>query len=76
MRSIAEIYEKRDQGLYPCRYSQCQGYGNTASKEFGIVCECHKVTDGALVPSLEPWLSAILDLEKNQLETTAMVTAF
>jgi hypothetical protein len=75
MRSIREIYEKREEGLYPCRYPRCHGYGNTASKHFGIVCGEHKVADCTLVPSLDPWLRVILDLEKNQLETTAMAKA-
>jgi hypothetical protein len=41
MRSIREIYEKRDQGLYPCRYPRCLGYGNTASKKYGVLCKEH-----------------------------------
>jgi hypothetical protein len=75
MRSFREIFEKRDKGLFPCRYPGCRDYGNIASQQFGIVCEEHKAADGTLVPSLAPWLSVILDLEKNPLEATAMVKA-
>jgi hypothetical protein len=41
MRSIKEIYKKREEGLYPCRFPKCRGYGNTASKKWGVVCQGH-----------------------------------
>ncbi len=73
MRSVREIYEKREEGLYPCRYPRCQGYGNTASNHFGIVCGEHKVADPLVVPSGDSWLHVILGKEKNQLEATTAV---
>ena len=41
MRSSKEIFEKREQGLYPCRYPQCRDYGNTANHKYGVVCKGH-----------------------------------
>jgi hypothetical protein len=42
MRSIRELYEKLEQGLYRCRYPGCQHYGNIASKSVGgVVCKAH-----------------------------------
>jgi hypothetical protein len=41
MRSIRELYEKRDEGLYPCRYPGCRAYGNTADRKHGVVYDSH-----------------------------------
>jgi hypothetical protein len=41
MRSIKEIYEMKEQGLYPCRFPRCLGYGNTADRKWGVVCKDH-----------------------------------
>jgi hypothetical protein len=41
MRSIKEIYEMRDKGLYPCRYARCRHYGNIADRKHGVVCKGH-----------------------------------
>jgi hypothetical protein len=41
MRSIREIYEKAEQGLYPCQYPKCREYGNIASQKWGVVCQGH-----------------------------------
>jgi hypothetical protein len=41
MRSIKEIYAKREEGLYPCRYPGCRGYGRAADHKHGIVCDGH-----------------------------------
>jgi hypothetical protein len=41
MKPIREIYEKREEGLYPCRYPKCEDYGNTANKQYGVVCQGH-----------------------------------
>jgi hypothetical protein len=42
MRSFKEIYEKREQALYRCRYPGCKHYGNIASKSVGgVVCKAH-----------------------------------
>jgi hypothetical protein len=41
MRSVKEIYQKRDEGLYPCRYPGCRGYGNIADRKWGVVCQGH-----------------------------------
>jgi hypothetical protein len=41
MRTAKEIFEKREQGLFPCRYPKCRGYGNTADKQHGVVCKDH-----------------------------------
>ena len=39
MRSISEIYEKREQGLYPWQFPRCRDYGNTADRKHGVVCK-------------------------------------
>jgi hypothetical protein len=41
MRSIREIYEKREAGLYPCQYPGCREYGRLADYKHGVVCENH-----------------------------------
>ena len=41
MRSIKEIFEKREEGLYPCRYPGCRGYGNVVTRQHGVVCNTH-----------------------------------
>jgi hypothetical protein len=41
MRSIKEIFEKREEGLYPCRFPGCRDYGNTADRKYGVVCGSH-----------------------------------
>jgi hypothetical protein len=50
MRSSKEIFEMREEGLYPCRYPKCTDYGNTASKKYGgVVCTAHLEASRALV---------------------------
>ena len=41
MRTIKEIFEMQDRGLYPCRYPRCRDYGNTADRKYGVVCKDH-----------------------------------
>jgi hypothetical protein len=41
MRSIREIYEMREEWLYPCRYPGCRNYGNTADRKYGVICGSH-----------------------------------
>jgi hypothetical protein len=41
MRSSKEIFEKREEGLYPCRYPKCRDYGNLADRKHGVVCKGH-----------------------------------
>jgi hypothetical protein len=41
MRNAKGIFEKREEGLYPCRYPNCRDYGNTAHKQSGVVCKDH-----------------------------------
>jgi hypothetical protein len=41
MRPIKEIFEKREEGLYPCQYPKCRDYGNKASKRYGVLCPGH-----------------------------------
>jgi hypothetical protein len=41
MRSIREIYEMKERGLYRCRYPKCRDYGNTADRKHGMVCKGH-----------------------------------
>jgi hypothetical protein len=41
MRPIKEIYEKSEEGLYPCRYPGCRDYGNIADRKYGVVCSNH-----------------------------------
>jgi hypothetical protein len=41
MRPIREIYQKCEEGLYPCQHPQCREYGNLADRNFGIVCKGH-----------------------------------
>jgi hypothetical protein len=43
MRSIKEIYEKREEGLFPCQYPRCRGYGNTSDRKHGVICKEHAV---------------------------------
>jgi hypothetical protein len=56
MRSIKEIFEKREEGLYPCRYPGCRDYGNTADRHYGVVCSTHTeiITELAQGKVLEP----------------------
>jgi hypothetical protein len=42
MRSIREIFEQKDKGLFICQYPRCMGYGNTADRRYGVVCGDHK----------------------------------
>jgi hypothetical protein len=41
MRSIKEIYEMKERGLYPCQFPRCRDYGNTADRKHGVVCKGH-----------------------------------
>jgi hypothetical protein len=41
MRTFRELFEMQDQGLYPCRHPRCQRYGNTADRQYGVVCVKH-----------------------------------
>ena len=41
MRSIKEIYEMKERGLYPCRFPRCRDYGNIADRKWGVVCQGH-----------------------------------
>jgi hypothetical protein len=41
MRSIKEIYEMRERGLFPCGHPRCGGYGNRADHRYGVVCINH-----------------------------------
>jgi hypothetical protein len=43
MRSSKEIFEKREEGLYPCQYPKCRDYGNTSSQKHGVVCKGHTI---------------------------------
>jgi hypothetical protein len=46
MRSIKEIYQKREQGLYPCQFPLCRDYGNVADRKHGVVCKGHSCLQG------------------------------
>jgi hypothetical protein len=46
MRSVKEIYEKREEGLYPCRYPKGRDYGNIADKQYGVLCPEHSTPQG------------------------------
>jgi hypothetical protein len=41
MRSFKQIFENREEGLYPCRYPGCRDYGNVADRKYGVVCDSH-----------------------------------
>jgi hypothetical protein len=41
MRSIKEIFEKREEGLHPYQFRKCREYGNTADRQHGVVCVRH-----------------------------------
>jgi hypothetical protein len=41
MRSFKEIFEKREEGLYPCRFPRCRDYGDTADRKYGVVFADH-----------------------------------
>jgi hypothetical protein len=41
MRSAKEIFQKREEGLYPCQFPRCRDYGNTADRKYGVVCKGH-----------------------------------
>jgi hypothetical protein len=41
MRSVKEIFEKREEGLHPCGYPGCRDYGNVADRRYGVVCGSH-----------------------------------
>jgi hypothetical protein len=43
MRSVQEIYEMREAGLFPCQYPGCRDYGNRADWQHGIICESHTI---------------------------------
>ena len=42
MRNLAELFERRDEGLYPCKADGCKGYGDMVSHQVqGVVCSDH-----------------------------------
>jgi hypothetical protein len=41
IKSFRETFNQLDKGMRPCRYPNCQKYGKTANRRYGIVCPEH-----------------------------------